>query len=364
MTIKINSIFCLFVLFAAIVITSCRSESDELIETPENESLKKDSNVASLMFRTSMNDGSIDDSIDNSSCFTVKVPFTIIANELEIVFNSQEDIDSYDDVFDDSDEIIFSFPITLIFNDFSEVIIDNTDQFNETSQRCDDNDENIECIDFQFPFSASVFDSQSELIETATFENDRDLYQFINDLEDTDIATINFPITVVLSEGTEIVINDLDNLEDAIQDVINDTCDDDDDDDDDDNDDDDNDDDDNDDDDMNTERLSEILTNQNWEVLKYKDNQNNETKNYNDFVFDFLSNTTLVVENEEINETTNGTWSTSSDTELQIILDFGSKAPLDKLNGTWRVKKASENQIKLEKDDGGVSEDQLFFKSK
>ncbi|MBQ0735702.1 hypothetical protein [Aquimarina celericrescens] len=368
MRLRINLFVILFSLLTAIVTTSCRSESDELIVAPENESLKKDSKVANLMLRTSMNDGSTDDSIDNNSCFTLKLPFTITANGIEITFSSQEDIDVYDDVFDDSDEIIFSFPITLIFDDFSEVIVNTMSEFNEILENCDednneDDNESIECIDFQYPFSASVFNSQSELIETASFENDRDLYQFIDDLEDTDIATINFPIVIVLFEGTEIEIDDLDNLEDAIEDVIDDGCyndnnDDDDDDNDDNNDDDDNDDDD---DDVSSEAFSEIITEETWEVLKFKDNQSNETKNYTDFEFDFKSDGTVIIENEE---TIDGTWSASlnSDGKLEANFDFGTEAPLNKLNGNWSVKKATEEQIKLEKDDDGVSKDELFFK--
>ncbi len=362
MRLRINLFVILFSLLTAVVTTSCRSESDELIVAPETESLEKDSKVANLMLRTSMNDGSADDSIDNNSCFTLKLPFTITANGKEITFNSQEDIDIYDDVFDDSDEILFSFPITLILDDFSEVDVNTINEFNEISENCnegdnEEDDESIGCIDFQYPFSASVFDSQSELIETASFENDRDLYQFIDDLEDTDIATINFPIVIILFEGTEIEIDDLDNLEDAIENVIDDGCNDDD-------DDEDDEDDDDDEDDVRIEAFSEIITEETWEVLKFKDNQSNETRNYTDFEFDFKNNGTVIIENEETDETIEGTWSATlnADSKLEANFDFGTEVPLNKLNGNWSVKKATEEQIKLEKDDDGVSKDELFFK--
>ncbi len=355
MKVKINSILLFFILSIAVVITSCRSESDELIEASEEQSLKVNSKVANLMLRTTMNNGSSDDSIDNSSCFNIQFPFTIITDEQEIVLTSQEDIESIEDVFDD-DEIAIRFPITIVFEDFSEVVVDNEDQFEELIENCeeeedtgDDDDEHIKCIDFMYPFSASVFDAQSELITTIAFENDKDLHLFIDDLDSEDVTNINFPITVVLPESTEISISDLDNLEEVIDDAIDDDCDGD------------------DDTTIDTNDFSEILTGETWEVLKYKDNQSNESKNYKDFVFDFSDDGTVIIENEDTRDITNGTWSLSSNTDggSNVNFDFGDQAPLNKLNGEWKVKKARENQIQLDEREGdGVSKDQLFFKNK
>lgn len=354
MSSKIHSILVVFVLFTTIICTSCRSESDELITTSETESLIANSKTANLILRTSMNNSSGDDNIDDSDCFSIKIPFTITANGQEVTINSQEDVDKYDDIFDDTDEIVFSFPITVVFNDFSEEIVTNQDQLNEISNNCNTTDDMISCIDFEYPFSASVFDSQSELINTVTFENDKDLYRFVEDLEDTDVTSINFPITVVFSDDSRVVINGIDDLEDAIEDVVDEDCDD----------DDDDDDNNGDDTSMDVDSFSQILVDEEWEILKYKDNQSNETKNYKDFEFDFLNDGSVVIEDEENDETINGTWSASknADEKLEVNFDFGSEAPLDKLNGLWEVKKAEEEQIKLERDDDGVSKDQLFFK--
>ncbi|GAA4270927.1 hypothetical protein U6A24_03425 [Aquimarina gracilis] len=352
MRIKVNSIFVFFTLIITVVVISCRSESDELIVSTQNESIAANSKAASLILRTSENNGNVDDGIDNTSCFSIKIPFTITANSQEIALNSQEDVDQYNDIFDDTDEIIFNFPITLIFNDFSEITVNTQDQFNENVNACENiDDDTIECIDFSYPFSASVFDSQSELIETISFENDKELYQFVDDLSDTDIATINFPITVIFSNNTEIIIDNLDNLEETIENVTDDDCD--------------LDDDDNNNDNTDIQRFSEILTDHEWEVLKYKDNENNETKNYKDFEFEFLNDGSVTIKNDETDEITNGTWiaSVNADSNLEIDFDFGSEVPLNKLNGLWEVKKAIEDQIKLERTNGTVSKDQLFFKN-
>ncbi len=363
---KINSILLLITLFTLVLATSCRSESDELIKAPDGQSLEANSKIADLILRISMNNGSLDDDIDNSSCFNIKLPFTITANGQEITFSTQEDLEAIEGVFEDSDQIAFSFPITLVFSGFSEVLVENTDELDEQKEKCNDNEENkdddnddeVECLKFKYPFSASAFDAQSELITTETFENDKDLHLFIENLDSDDITNINFPITIIISDSTEISISDLDNLEDVIEDTVEKGCSDDDDDDDDDGNNDEGD-------TIESDRFTEILTSQTWEILKYKDNQSNETKNYIDFTFEFIANGVIIIENEETEEIINASWSTSANPSgkiLNITFDFGSQSPLDKLNGSWDVKKASENQIKLEQvDSDGVSKDQLFF---
>ena len=107
--------------------SSCRSESDILIEDTDNQTIKPTSKTANLMLKVSMNDGSIDNIIDNSTCFTVKLPVTVIANGSEEIINSVEDFQIIEDIFaefnNDTDELEIIFPITVIFNDYTETSV-------------------------------------------------------------------------------------------------------------------------------------------------------------------------------------------------------------------------------------------------
>lgn len=335
------------------ITTSCRTELDEEIGSIQEQTLTTNSKVADLILKTVMNDGSVDNIIDGSSCFNVLLPVTVVANGTELIINNEDDFEEIEAIFDqssdDMDTLEFIFPITLIANDYNETIVNDENELETLIELCeDDEDDNIECIDFQYPLSVSVFNENSEVLETITFTNDEEFHDFINDLDDDDIVNISFPITVILSDGQEINISNLDELEEAIENVIDD-CDE---------------------NDVEEDRFIEVITSELLEVQKYKDNQSNETNNYRDYIFDFSDDGTVLVTLEDNdgddtnNVTTDGTWSvqTRADGGLNITLDFGTEAPLNKLNNSWNVKKIQEKRIMLDEREGeGISKDELFF---
>ncbi|WP_299437674.1 hypothetical protein [uncultured Aquimarina sp.] len=351
---QIKPIISFLILSSIILVTGCRTELDEEIGSPQDQTLEANSKVADLILKTVMNDGSGDNILDGSSCFNIELPVTVNVNGVDVYIDSEEDFELIEEIFnqleDDIDDLDFIFPITIISSDFSEMIIENENQLEQLIENCedDDDDDDIECIDFQYPFSVSVFNENSELLETITFNSDNELHDFIRDLDEDDIVNISFPITVILSDGTEMVITNLEDLEDIIENAIDD-CDE---------------------NDLSEERFTQVITSQLLEVQKYKDNQSNETNNYRDYVFDFSEDGTVSIMLEDNdgdpsnNMITNGTWSvcTRADGGLDATLDFGTEAPLNKLNNEWNVKKIKENRIMLDdRNDPGISKDELFF---
>ena len=142
----------------ALLNTSCRSEENELVESPENETLEANSNVANLLQRTAQNDGSDDNIIDNASCLDIELPVTVIVDGLEITVNTEADLDLIEDIFDefDDDEDILEilFPITIVLADFTEVTINSFDELEELAEDCageNEDDDDIECADIQYP---------------------------------------------------------------------------------------------------------------------------------------------------------------------------------------------------------------------
>ncbi|MGY3792927.1 hypothetical protein [uncultured Aquimarina sp.] len=338
------------------ITTSCRTELNEEIGAPQEQTLTANSKIADLILKTAMNDGSGDNILDGSSCFDISLPVTVVVNGTELTLNTEDDFEEIEAIFDqssdDMDTLEFIFPITLIASDFSETIVENQDQLDALIEACEEDqeedDDDIECIDFQYPLSVSVFNENSEVLETITFTNDEELHDFIKDLDEDDIVNISFPITVILSDNTEITINNLDELEEAIEEAIDD-CDE---------------------NDLGEERFIDVITSELLEVQKYKDNQSNETNNYRDYIFDFSEDGTVLVTLEDNdgddtnNVTTEGTWSvrTRVDGGLNTTLDFGTEAPLNKLNNSWNVKKIQEKRIMLDEREGeGISKDELFF---
>ena len=214
----------IFVLFC---FTSCQDEISQIEDQNEQETLVPSSNLANLMSRTATNDGAIDDFLDNASCFSVELPVTIVLSDITIIIETEADLFELEDLLSnvtvDEDILDFIFPITVIFSDYSEIVIENEDELLNFIEACveDDNDV-IECADFVYPISFSVFNSGFNLVETIVIENDEALYVFLEELEQDDntlIVSLNFPVTLEYGNGESIEVNTNEELANAIEDA-------------------------------------------------------------------------------------------------------------------------------------------------
>ncbi|WP_397362442.1 hypothetical protein [Olleya sp. R77988] len=350
-----QKLFTAFILFAFVLLNSCRTEDMEIINPPEEDTLVANSTVANLMQRTASNDGSNDNIIDNSNCFNIQLPVTVFVNGLEITVDSESDFDTieaiFDELDDDDDNISIQFPITIILADYTEVVINSYSEFDNFSDDCNgenEYDDDIECIDFQYPITASIFDSNNQLIETITINNDNQLYDFIDDIDEDDIINIQFPITVILSDGTTIVINNLNELENTI-DNFEDDCDE----------DDDYDYNDDDCDNCTDTQLTNILTDcSNWMVDELERNDNDLEDNYVGYLFNFAADGTITVTSGSGNFS--GTWSaTGTGNAIAVTIDISG---LPDFNDTWNLheieQESGETKVELR-----LGDDELEFES-
>lgn len=335
----------LLLFLTGIIFTSCRTEETELIEAPEDEVLVANSTIASLIQRTTLNDGSKDNIVDKANCFNIKFPYEINVNGQEIILNSETDFATVECVFDlsddDTDTLDIIFPINIVLTDFSEITITNVTDFNSYNAGCSGEnvaDNDIECIDFQYPIEASTFNSNSELLETLNLENDYQLYEFIEGIEENDIITLDFPISVTLADNTEMSINNLNELQSIIENVIN-ICDE----------DDDYDYNEDDCDDCSIIEIENLLTScTDWNVNTLRRDSNTNYDNiYYNYAFNFFNDGTLSVFLST--STVYGTWVVSgSGNNTEIVIDIPS---LPLCNNNWilrEVKNCSdETEIDL-----------------
>lgn len=332
MTLRV-SILMLFL--TGFIFTSCRKEETEFEQAPEDETLEANSNIALLMQRTSSNDGSADNIVDRANCFNIAFPYTINVNGEQITVNSQSDYAIVECIFnesdDDTDSVNIQFPVLILLADFSKITISNTSELNNYINTCNGEneiDDDIECLDFQYPIVASIFNSNNELLETITLTTDHQLYQFIEDIDGNDVITIEFPIVVILADDSEITINNLNELENAIENAEN-ICDE----------DDDYDYEDDDCDNCTPTQLETLLINcTNWEVDKLKRNDINYDDIYDGYVFNFFIDGTISVAWNSV--TVYGTWLASgTGNNLEVIIDIPS---LPRCNHNWILHKIED----------------------
>ncbi len=340
----------------ALLMTSCRSEESEFVDAPQNETLEANSRVANLLQRTAQNDGSEDNIIDNASCFDIELPVTVVVNGLEITVDSELDLEIIEEIFDefddDVDELEILFPITIVLADFSEVTIENFDQLEDFAEECggeNEYDEDIECADIQYPIEASIFDTNNELVGTLTINDDEELYLFIEDLEDTQIVTIGFPIVVLLSDGSEVEAANIDQLEEILDDAEDD-CDE----------DDDNDFNDDDCDECDVDLLTDVITScTDWYVDELERNDMDLQDEYDGFFFSFMEDGTIEVTDGV--DTFGGSWSAEgSGNDIVMTIEIPD---LPDFNGEWYVHEIEGDDDSPEIDLEMGDDDELEFKS-
>ena len=325
---------------------ACQSEENEVIQdTTQN--LTNNAPLSNLMIRVSQNPTSNDNVVDNSSCFSVVLPVTVIVNGQNIVVATAADYQTVQDAIDafsnDDDIVNFVYPITIQYQNFSTQTLNSSNDLDDALDQCgeDDGFDEIDCISFNFPFSINVYDANNQLAQTITIDNNSELYNFLENLEDNIYIAIQYPISIVNSNGQTVVITNNDQLEDVIEDSIDD-CDD------------------------NpsggggsSSDLSSILTSGTWYVSYFFDDTD-ETSNYAGYTFTFNTNGTSVAVRNSVS--LNGAWSNyidSGDEKLNLSFDG---LTLDELEDDWEVVEFTSTQIRLKDvSGGGGGTDYLYF---
>ena len=350
----LTQFFAIALLFVMIG-TSCRTEDMEVIEAPQEQTLDINSPVKSLMQRTATNDGSFDNIIDNANCVSIQLPVTVVVNGLQITVDSEDDFATIEAIFDefddDNDNLEIQFPITIILTDFTEVVINNATEFATFTANCNGqnvSDDDIECLDFNYPIVASFFNTNNELLETISIMNDAEMYAFIENIDDNDIITIQFPITVTTFDGQIITINNFTELENTINNY-DDVCDED-------------DDYDYNDDDCNNctnDQLATVLSQcSNWMVDKLERNDNDLEDTYVGYNFNFGTDGSIQITSGTGNFA--GTWQSSgSGNNISVIINIPD---FPDFNATWNL-----HEIEQENDETKVDlrlgDDRLRFES-
>ncbi len=320
----------------ALNFTSCQEEFEEVNGGTNSETIQANSTTADLIEKTSSNDGSFDNIVDGASCFALKFPYTVEVNGIQVTIDSREDLHTIEDIFDevdiDEDVLEIFFPITITLADFSEIVIENKEQLRELAEACLEGgaDDDIECIDFVYPITLFTFDINNQQTGEVVVESDEDLRKFFDGLEDNDLVSIQFPLTLKKFDGTEIIVDSNGELANALE-MAKDECDED-------------DDDDFNDDDFDEERFDFCLTQCPWEVRELVRDEVNQTDQYLEYIMTFMDGGSVTVKDREGN-VLNGTWSSSfTDRGPLLTLEFDV---LVDFNLEWLVYEIGDHTIKL-----------------
>ena len=341
-------------IFLILFNVSCRQEEYVFAGIPPERGISAGSEVATLMFRTSLKDGSADNVLDRASCISLKLPIVVtiegdsyvvnnLEEDIEVISERLDELEGYpnDDDDDDNDEdddddddddqmenvaLMINFPVTIILPDYTEVPIGSSEELNVYQNLCaqeDGVDDDIECIDFTYPLYFSVFDTEKQIFDKRTIIDDAALNSFISELTGEDIVSAEFPVLLKLSDSSMILVENLEEL-DATLEVYKDDCDE---------------------DDNNSfskpdcegcsssEFTTVWATCTVWEAHKFKVDGDNIKGIYVNYSFEFLSNGTVIIDNGTV--LSNGTWlGSGSGNNISLQLDFPG---LEDFNKVWML---------------------------
>lgn len=336
-----RSVLVIFILF----LSSCQEEEETVIQDTA-QSFEKSSPLAGLLLRISQSPTSSDNVLDNTSCFSVQLPVTVIVNNTQITVTESSEYqlvqDAIDAFSDDDDLVNFIYPIIIRYQNFQTQVIDDADEFEDVLDDCDDDDgfDEIDCVSLVYPVMISVYDSNNQLANTVSITGNSALFNFLNNLNDNTFVAINYPISAVNSNGSTVILNSNNELENFIEEAIDD-CDD-----------------DNSGSSGNTE-LSTILTSGTWYVQYCFYDEEDETDFYQGFVFDFNSNQTVIAVRNSL--AIDGDWDLDTQATYQkLSLNFDG-SELDYIETEWKVVEYSNTSIRLKKQHSNRT-DYLTFK--
>lgn len=341
-----------YIIFSLVVFSlgSCQKEEETIIQD-NTQSFVADSPIANLLARTSQNPTSNDNVLDNSSCFSVQLPVTVIVNNQQITVTDETDYQTVQDAIDafsnDDDIVNFVYPITIRYQNFQTQVLQNSDDLDDVLDDCgeDDDFDEIDCITLVYPITINLYNSNNQIANTVTITSNSNLFNFLANLGNNVFVAINYPISAINSNGQTIIINSNSQLEDFIDDSIDD-CDDD-----------------------NSgggsggsgnPTFTEILTTGTWYISYYYEDDNNETSDFNGYSFTFNTNGTSTATRNSV--VTNGTWSTFVDSGQNKLDLIFNGIELDEIEDDWRIIEFSNTQIRLKDVSGGDgSTDYLTF---
>ncbi len=197
-----SQILYFFIIIGGMLI-SCQEEEREFIDPNEDNTIPRNSQLASLMKNVVTHDGSFDDVVDKGNCFSINLPYTIVLNDKE--FEIKQILD-YQEI-TDTDQIEIKFPITITTSNHIEEKVQSDDELKTFIDSCTTNDDDIECIDFVYPILLSTFNSNSNQLNTIEVVHDSQLFTLMNATDAEVSMSIQYPIDLRLHDGSDTDVN-------------------------------------------------------------------------------------------------------------------------------------------------------------
>ena len=308
--------------------TSCQEEENTIVQdTTQN--LNVASPTSKFLARAAQNNTSVDNVMDGTSVFRVKLPVSINLNDVDLTVATEADYTTVADLKNasnsDDDVVTYVYPITVSLRNFEEITVNNLTQLNAIITQNEDLSD-ISCVTIIYPIMINEYDSANQIADILTINSDSQLINYLINLNSGVFYSINYPISVINPNSQTVVINSNTELREVIESAIS-QC------------------------GSNsgsTDDFIDVLTSGSWRISYYHEGDDDETSVYNGFVFTFNTNNTITIIRNS--STFTGTWSFFEEDGVDILeIDFEDD-PLDDLDDDWELLEFSSTLIQLKEE--------------
>lgn len=323
-SLKLVAILAIMTMF--LMLSACQEEIEPEIEIGQDGITAVDE-IAQLIADVTTKDGSFDNIVDRSSCTTVHFPIKGILNDEEQNFST---LDEVLNIGVQVLEIEWIYPIQVTLADHSVISLADDDALEEIQMTCLEagSDSDIECVDFIYPFTVSVFNEKTENVDAQTLKTDKEVYNLFT--TEGLVINIEYPVRLIDSEGTTIdaidnetlimIINETPNCDEA--DII-------------------------DFEEQFEQELNELLVSKTWEINSFVDAGTDKTSLFSGYTFFFNQDRTLLAAGLE---NFNGGWEVELlDTSRSVSMEFDTdNESFILLNENWTIVNFNQSEIYVE----------------
>ena len=210
----------IFLLTVLLLTLSCQKEELTVVQDQEETSFVADTQLMGLIQSVASHDGTFDDLVDQSSCFSINFPYDIVLNGKQVSISSINDLL----IIKPYDEIVPVFPITITTANYIDFDVVSQEVFKDYAFACANGlmyDDRITCLDFNYPVSVSLYNRDETSFETITYNHDKETFEGMEVFDEGIIATINFPVIVKMINGTNVEIQSNTELKSQILEMLN-----------------------------------------------------------------------------------------------------------------------------------------------
>lgn len=212
----------LFILCSFIFI-ACQTEEYEVLTEEAKAASQEDSDFYNLVQRSVMYDGSLDDQIDDSPCFSIRFPYEVTLNGVSLKIKSSSELEALLENLEGTagrNELSIEFPVTLKMSDYKNVSVNSRQEFLAYRQACREETESgrgaVTCVEIDFPVKVLVYKTGTQRTNSANIANEEQLFVFMNNRAIDEIFGFVYPFSLRDANESNVEVYNRAQFEDAL----------------------------------------------------------------------------------------------------------------------------------------------------